>query len=109
MPPPKFPMQGEIWWVNLDPTVGREIQKRRPCLIVSPDEMNRHLGTVIAAPITSTHREWPTRLPITLSRKAGSVALDHIRSIDTARLVRRIAHVDPRPALGVLQAMFAPA
>jgi mRNA-degrading endonuclease toxin of MazEF toxin-antitoxin module len=65
----RFPMQGEVWWVNLDPTVGKEIKKRRPCLIVSPDDMNAHLGTVIAAPITSTIRVWPSRVAITLQRK----------------------------------------
>lgn len=103
----RFPMQGEVWWVNLDPTVGKEIKKRRPCLIVSPDDMNAHLGTVIAAPITSTIRVWPSRVPITLQRKKSSIALDQIRTIDGARLIRKMTRIDPEPALGVLREMFA--
>lgn len=103
----RFPMQGEVWWVNLDPTVGKEIKKRRPCLIVSPDDMNAHLGTVIAAPITSTIRVWPTRLAITLQRRRSSIALDQIRTIDGARLIRKMTRIDPEPALGVLREMFA--
>ncbi len=102
-----YPRQGEVWWVNLDPTVGREINKRRPCLVVSPNEMNEHLATVIAAPITSTHRPWPSRVHITLKRKEASVALDQIRAIDRSRLVSRMAVIDAEPALDVLRDMFA--
>ncbi len=101
-----FPRQGEVWWVNLDPTVGQEINKRRPCLIVSPDDMNAHLGTVIAAPITSTIRDWPTRVKIRLQREASSIALDQMRSIDRARLVKKITAIDPEPSLEVLREMF---
>ena len=103
----RYPMQGEVWWVNLDPTVGKEIKKRRPCLIVSPDDMNAHLGTVIAAPITSTLRAWPTRLSITLQRQKSSIALDQIRTIDGSRLILRMTRIDPEPALVVLREMFA--
>ena len=103
---PSAPRQGDIWWTNLDPTVGREISKKRPCLIVSPDEMNLHLGTVIAAPITSTLRDWPTRLPIRLSRTKRSVALDQVRMIDNSRLMSRITRIDPAGALGILREMF---
>ena len=103
----RFPMQGEVWWVNLDPTVGKEIRKRRPCLIVSPDDMNAHLGTVIAAPITGAIRAWPTRLPITLQRQKSSIALDQIRAIDGSRLIRKMTRIDPEPALVVLREMFA--
>jgi mRNA interferase MazF len=106
MPKPALPLQGEIWWVNLDPTLGSEINKRRPCLIVSPDETNEHLRTVIAAPITSTIRPWPTRLTIKLQRKNSSVALDQIRAIDRARLIKKITVIDPEPALAVLREMF---
>lgn len=104
-----FPKQGEIWWVNLDPKVGREISKKRPCLIVSPDDMNAYLATVIAAPITSTLRNWPTRVLIKFSRKQSSVALDQIRAIDRQRLVRRAAAVEVEPVLDVLREMFAKA
>jgi mRNA interferase MazF len=99
--------RGEVWWVNLDPVIGREIAKRRPALVVSPDEMNRALGTVIVAPITSTLRAWPTRYTVRLRGKARSVALDQIRVVDAARLARKLAAIDPDPALDILQRMFA--
>ena len=102
-----FPRQGEIWWVNLDPTVGQEISKRRPALVVSPDDMNAHQGTVLVAPITPTHKPWPTRLPIALQPQGSSVALDQMRVLDRSRLVSRIEHTDPEPALAVLRDMFA--
>lgn len=102
-----YPRQGEIWWVNLDPTVGQEINKRRPALVVSPDDMNAHLGTVLVAPITSTHKPWPTRLSIRLGQHNSSVALDQMRSLDRSRLVSLIEHIDPEPALAVLRDMFA--
>ena len=103
----KYPQQGEVWWVNLDPTVGKEISKKRPCLIVSPDDMNAHLGTVIAAPITSTLRNWPTRITIKLQRQNSSVALDQIRMIDNIRLLKKITTIDAEPSLNVLLEMFA--
>jgi mRNA interferase MazF len=105
----KYPQQGEVWWVNLDPTLGKEISKKRPCLVVSPDDMNAHLGTVIAAPITSTLRNWPTRITIKLQRQNSSVALDQIRMIDNARLLKKITAIDAEPALAVLREMFAKA
>ena len=101
------PRQGDVFWANLDPTLGREMRKRRPVLVVSPDEMNSVLSTVIAAPITATARPWPTRCAIRLRGKTSSVALDQIRCLDAQRLVRHIAHVDARPALRILQEMFA--
>ena len=104
-----YPRQGEIWWVNFDPTVGREVSKKRPCLVVSPDDMNAHLGTVIAAPLTSTLREWPTRITIRLQRQQSSVALDQIRMVDRTRLVKKMTAMDPEPALDVLREMFAKA
>ena len=100
-------MQGDVWWVNLDPMVGEEINKRRPCLIVSPDDMNAHLATVIAAPITSTIKPWPTRLTLTLRRRKSSIALDQMRAIDRTRLIRKMTHIDPVPVLEVLREMFA--
>ena len=103
----KYPQQGEVWWVNLDPTIGKEISKKRPCLVVSPDDMNAHLGTVIAAPITSTLRNWPTRVTIKLQRQNSSVALDQIRMSDNTRLLKKITAIDAEPALAVLREMFA--
>ena len=104
-----YPRQGEIWWVNFDPTVGREISNKRPCLVVSPDDMNAHLGTVIAAPLTSTLREWPTRITVRLQRQQSSIALDQIRMVDRTRLVKKMTAIDPEPALDVLREMFAKA
>ncbi len=106
MPKPAMPLQGEVWWVNLDPTLGSEINKRRPCLVVSPNEANEHLLTVIAAPITSTIRPWPTRLTIKLQKQNSSVALDQIRAVDKVRLIKKMAVIDPEPALTILREMF---
>ena len=104
-----YPHQGEVWWVNLDPTIGKEISMRKLCLIVSPDVMNAHMGTVIAAPITSTLRAWPTRITIKLQRQNSSVALDQIRMIDNTRMLKKITVIDAEPALEVLREMFAKA
>ena len=101
------PRQGEIYWANLDPTLGREIRKRRPVLLVSPDELNSVLQTVIAAPVTSTHRPWPSRVAIELRGARRSVALDQIRCISVERLGRKLATVNPEPALRILREMFA--
>lgn len=76
-----YPRQGEVFWANLDPAIGREIRKRRLVLVVSPDEMNQNLATVIAAPITSTHGAWPTRCRIAYRGRASSVALNQIRCL----------------------------
>lgn len=100
-------VQGDVWWVNLDPVVGQEISKRRPCLIVSPDEMNQHLSTIIAAPLTSTLRAWATRCTVRIKAKESSVALDQIRTLDKSRLIKREASVDAEPALRILREMFA--
>ncbi|MCR4303337.1 MAG: type II toxin-antitoxin system PemK/MazF family toxin [Gallionella sp.] len=100
--------RGEAYWVNLDPTVGSEVNKRRPAVILSPDEMNRRLPVVIVAPITSSKKPWPTRTDITLSGKAGQIMLDEIRTVDKSRLMKRIAEVDIVEALDALQIMFAP-
>jgi mRNA interferase MazF len=102
----KPPQQGEVWWVNLDPTLGKEINKKRPCVVVSPNEVNDHLGTCIVAPITSTLREWPTRLEIKLQKQQSSVALDQIRMIDNTRLIRRMTTIDIKPVLAILRDMF---
>ena len=103
----EFPRRGEVHWVALDPTLGREIRKTRPALVVSPDEMNRFLDTVIVAPITSTVRAFPSRVTIRLKRKLASVALDQIRCVSRQRLVGRVARVDAAAALGILREMFA--
>lgn len=80
----------DVWLVGLDPAQGSEIQKTRPCLVVSPDEMNQWLRTVIVAPMTTAQRSYPSRVPIRFQRKQGQVALDQIRTIDKTRLVKRL-------------------
>jgi len=83
----------EIWLINLDPTIGHEIKKSRPCLIISPDEMN-FLKTVIIAPMTTVKRNFPFRPDISFGEKAGQVALDQIRSVDKNRLIKHLGILD---------------
>ncbi len=83
--------QYEIYWVSLDPAIGSEINKVRPCLIISPDDSNRYLNTVLVAPITSTIKQYPTRVNIVLEKRNGQVVIDQIRSIDKLRLK---GHID---------------
>ena len=100
----------DVYLVNLDPTVGSEIRKTRPCLVISPDEMNRHIRTVIVAPLTTGGKEYSTRVPCTFRRKKGEIVLDQIRTIDKARLVKKLGSIDPGTQLEVitvLQQMFA--
>lgn len=99
----------EIYLVNLDPTQGSEIQKTRPCVIVSPNEMNRYIRTVIIAPMTSTQRDYPTRVNVTFQRKKGQVVLGQIRTVDKSRLVRRLGALTDaraREVASILQEMF---
>jgi mRNA interferase MazF len=85
-----LPRQDEVWLVSLDPVQGSEIRKTRPCLVVSPDEANEFLRTVIVAPMTTTERRYPTRVRITFQGKRGQVALDQIRAVDRQRLVHKL-------------------
>lgn len=97
--------------VNLDPTVGSEIQKTRPCLVVSPDEINHDIRTVIIAPLTTRGQPYPTRVPCRFKGKNGQVVLDQIRTLDQSRLVKKLGKIDGKAAaavLNVLQDMFAP-
>jgi len=101
----------EVYLVNLDPTVGREIKKTRPCLVVSPDEMNHNITTSIVAPMTSKGRSYPTRVPCRFKGRAGQVVLDQIRAVDDRRLVKKLGRLDKKSAalvLAVLGEMFAP-
>ena len=95
----------DVWLVVLDPTVGSEIRKTRPCLVISPDEMNAHIATVIIAPMTSKGRDYPTRVPCTFQRKAGQVVLDQIRTVDQARLVKRLGQLDATASAAVLDTL----
>ena len=99
-----------VYLVNLDPTFGSEIQKTRPSLIISPDEMNRHIRTVIVAPMTTAERKYPTRISCTFKNKKGQIVIDQIRTIDTSRLIKRLGTIDPNTQLeviAVLQRLFA--
>jgi mRNA interferase MazF len=102
--------RGEVFLVNLNPTRGSEIQKTRPCVVVSPDELNEHLRTVIVAPLTTGGQAYPFRVPCRFGGRVGRVVLDQIRTIDRERLVRRLGQLPPTAlglALAVLQEMFA--
>jgi mRNA interferase MazF len=86
--------QYDVWLVNLDPTIGCEIKKKRPCLIISPDEMNRNIKTVIIAPMTTKSRNYPTRVNIIFENKNGWIVLDQLRTIDKIRLVKRLGIIN---------------
>lgn len=106
----RLPKRGEIWLVALDPTLGSEIRKTRPCMVVSPPELNEHLRTVIAAPMTTGSRPAPFRVPIVFQRKRGLVLLDQVRIIDRQRLVKKAGQASAATvagALAVLRALFA--
>ena len=103
--------RGEVFLVNLDPTRGSEIQKTRPCVVVSPNELNIHLRTFIVAPMTAGGHLYPFRVPCRFRGRAGHVVLDQVRTVDRERLVRRLGRLSPgtlRRTLEVLQEMFAP-
>jgi mRNA interferase MazF len=100
----------DVFLVSLDLTQDHENRKTRPCVVVSPDEMNHHIGTVIVAPMTTKGRDYPTRIPVTFQHKKGQIVLDQIRTIDKTRLVKRLGKIDKGTAsrvARVLQEMFA--
>lgn len=102
---------GDIWLAQLDPTVGSEIQKTRPCVVISPHELNAHLRTVIVAPMTTGSRPARFRVPLTFQGKQGLIVLDQIRTLDRARLIKRVGALrEPTltTTLQTLQAMFSP-
>ena len=101
---------GDIWLAQLDPTLGSEIQKTRPCVVISPDEINAHLRTVIVAPMTTGSRPAAFRIPVTFQGKPGLIVLDQIRTLDRVRLVKRLGTLRPATldnSLKTLQAMFS--
>jgi len=85
-----------IYWANLDPAVGREMKKTRPVVVISPDVMNRNLGTVLVCPLTSSHKKYPTRVKVKIKGKISSIALDQLRSIDKSRLFKLMATLDTK-------------
>jgi mRNA interferase MazF len=101
----------EVHLVNLDPTIGSEIRKARPCLIISPDEMNRYIATVIVAPMTTKGRDYPTRVQCSFKGKDGQIVLDQLRTVDKSRLVQKLGRIDQQTqeeVLSILAEMFAP-
>ncbi len=86
----------EVWLVTLDPTRGSEIAKTRPCVIISPDSVNKYLNTVLVAPLTSTQKPYPTRVDCQFDGRDGQIALDQVRSIDKVRLVKKLGELDER-------------
>lgn len=100
----------DVYLVNLDPTIGSKINKTRPCTVVSPDEMNRWIRTVIIAPMTTKGRDYPTRIACEFDGQQGQVALDQLRTVDKTRLVQRLGRLDKRiqsDILTGLEEMFA--
>jgi len=100
----------DVYLTNLDPTVGSEIQKTRPCLVISPDEMNRHIRTVIVAPMTTAEKGYPTRIVCQFKKKKVHIVLDQIRTIDKTRLIKNLGTLDTETQLmviSVLQRLFA--
>ena len=100
----------DVYLVNLDPTVGHEIKKSRPCLVISPDEMNRYISTVIVAPMTTKGRNYPTRVPCTFQGKEGQVVIDQLRTVDKIRMAKRLGKMDPETqarVFSVLSELFS--
>ena len=101
----------DVYLVTLDPTVGSEIRKTRPCVVVSPDEMNQHIRTVLVAPLTSKGTAYPTRVASRFGGRQGQVVLDQLRAVDVQRLTKRLGRLSPSTRVAVLSAlseMFAP-
>ena len=99
-------LQFEVWKVTLEPVKGSEIAKTRPCVIISPDEMNKYLNTVIIAPLTSTRKNYPFRINCDFQNHPGQIALDHIRSVDKERLTNRLGAIDEQTALLVCDVLI---
>lgn len=101
----------DVFLVRLGPTEGREIRKTRPCLVISPDEMNHHIDTVIVAPMTTKGRPYPTRVPVRFKGKSGQIVLDQIRTVDKSRLVKSLGRINDATrarVLALLAELFAP-
>ncbi len=109
MPSRSRPARGEIWLITLDPTVGSEIQKTRPCVVISPPEINDHLRVMLVAPLTSGSRPAPFRIPTNVGNQPGLMLLEQIRAIDAGRFIKKVGKLDElslRSALAVLRELF---
>jgi mRNA interferase MazF len=105
-----YPQRGDVWLVSLEPTIGSEIKKTRPCIVISPDEINKLLRTVIVAPLTSAIKNYPTRLIIIFQTRESSIVLDQIRSVDKSRLLRKLGNIsieDSQKVSKILVTMFS--
>lgn len=106
----EHPARGDVYLISLDPTVGREIKKTRPCVIVSPDELNQHLSTFLVAPLTTGGYPYPFRIPCRFQKRDGHIVLDQLRTIDRRRLVKKLGRITSATmgkVLETLQYMFA--
>ena len=102
--------QFEVWLINLDPTMGSEIKKTRPCVVVSPNVINKFLNTVIVSPLTSTSKDYPSRVDCLFQGQSGQIALDQIRSVDKVKLIKKLGNIDKTAAaniITVLKTMFS--
>ncbi len=95
----------DILLVSLDPSQGSEIKKTRPCVVISPDEMNKYIRTLIVAPMTSKLRDYPTRVPVTFDGKKGNIVLDQIRTIDKSRIIKKLGALDPKTSSLLLKTL----
>lgn len=100
----------DVFLINLDPTVGSKIQKTRPCVVISPDEMNKYIATIIVAPMTTKGQSYPTRIACQFQGKDGQIVLDQIRTVDKTRLVKKLGQIDSdeqKAVLDILTEMFS--
>jgi mRNA interferase MazF len=98
-------VQYDVYLINLDPTIGHEIKKTRPCLVISPDEMNDNLQTVVISPMTTKSHDYPTRIRVDFQNKSGWIVLDQIRTVDKRRLTKRLGAIDKRVVQRVKSAL----
>jgi len=96
----------DVCLISLDPTVGSEIKKIRPCLIISPDEMNHNIRTIIVAPMTTAGKDYPTRVRCTFKRKKGQIVLDQIRTIDKTRIIKKLGTIGPKTQIEVISVLL---
>jgi mRNA interferase MazF len=100
------PSKFEVFLINLNPTHGSEIQKRRPCVVISPNEMNIHLSTVIVAPMTTKIKKYPTRITLEFDGKKGQIALDQMRTIDKTRLIKKLGNIERRVQKSLVESLI---
>ena len=100
-------LKNEVWLISLDPTIGREINKSRPCVILSPDVLNKYSATVTVAPLTSTLKKYPTRIDCNVNGKKGQIVIDQIRTIDKTRLIKKISTINEATAEKIYETIVA--